>query len=150
MCQPAPNPYITYSTDNVCQLSVSASTPTSVCTEIVPTRRKVTVEEVYTVDEKHTIMIDEMRTRMAKRKIAVPGHKIVDEVDYVAHTSRSGRSQRLTRSVVARVKPTIRYETEEYEESYIVPVRTTYFVPVTKTRKVTQYVDDFKVVTKRK
>lgn len=149
VCEPAANPYITYSTDSVCRLTVTAAVPSSArSVEIVPIRRKVTVEEVYTVDQKHTIMVDEIRTRTAQRRVAVPGHKIVDVVTIAANPTPSGKSQRLSRGVTTKIKPVTRYETEEYTETYIVPVRTTYSAPVTKTRKVSRYVDDYKVVPK--
>lgn len=115
----------------------------------VPTKTRVVVEECYVDNVRRTGTANEVRTRTARKTVEVVDTKMVSEAKIVEVASVSGKSIRLARGVTRSIVPTTRKEVQEYEETYIQPVRFTYTEPVTKTRKVTTYVDDVKLVTRR-
>lgn len=115
----------------------------------VPTKKRVVVEECYVDNVRRTGTANEVRTRTARKTVEVVDTKMVSEAKIVEVASVSGKSVRLARGVTRSIVPTTRKEVQEYQETYIQPVRFTYTEPVTKTRKVTAYVDDVKLVTRR-
>lgn len=114
--------------------------------KVVPVKKKVYEEECYTVEEKRVQVVDEIRSRVAQRKVKVPTTKVVSDVALEKVQPCEGRSPRLARVVYNKTVPTTVTVTEQYDETYTVPVRTTYSVPVTKTRKVAREVEELKTV----
>lgn len=136
---PAPAPVAVCKPEPVCKPTKLVQVPVaSVFNEVrtVPRKRKTYVNEEYTVQEKHTQTMNELRTRTATRKVPVETTKSVDYVKLTTVEPCSGNAPRLTRKIRTKIVPTTIMVKEEYEETYTVPVKLDYTVPVTKTRKV--------------
>ena len=142
VCKPVPTPAPVVAVckpEPVCSPTKLVQVPVaSVYTEVrtVPRKRKHYVEEEYTVQEKHTQTMNELRTRTATRKVPVETTKSVTYVKLTTVEPCSGNAPRLTRKIRTKIVPTTIMVKEEFEETYTVPVRLDYTVPVTKTRKV--------------
>jgi hypothetical protein len=115
----------------------------------VPVKKRVVVEECYVANVRRTGTYDEVRTRTRKKSVDVVATKLVSEAKFVEVASVSGNSVRLARGVSRSVVPTVKKEIQEYEESYVQPIRYAYTEAVPKTRKVAKYVDDVEIVKKR-
>lgn len=137
-----------HDTAKPCQPSVSKACSTVTEIEIIPFRRKIMMDEVYTVNEKHTMTIDEVKTRTATRKVPVPSAKIVDDITLRPTQPSCGSAPRLARAIETKAMPITVYVKEEFEETYTVPIKIDYYTPINKTRKVAQYIDDYKIATK--
>lgn len=118
--------------------------------KVVPVKRKVYVDEVYTVNEKRTEMVDEIRTRTATRKVPVIVPVTKAEVKLSVVEPCSGNAPRLSRQIKKKVVPVTKMETETYTETYTAKVKQTTEVPVVKTRRVSKTVDEVQLVTVRR
>lgn len=114
----------------------------------VPVKRKVVEEECYVENVRRTQVVNEVRTRTAYKSVPVFVPKEVSAIKIAKVESRSGNAPRLARTTRRMVVPVEVKKKEAYEETYIVPVRESYTEPVVKTRKVTRYVDDVKMVNR--
>ena len=123
---PAPAPAAVCTTPAVA-VAPMAPEPTVTEFKVVTKKRRVYEEEEYVVNEKQTVVMNEMRTRPGKLK-----------------------SPRLYRPVTANGAEIHVYKQKPYTESYLHPVKTTYSVPVTKTRKVAKTVEDHEIVPVKK
>ena len=89
----------------------------------VPVRKKIVLDEVYTVEEKRTKIEKEVRTKTIN--------------------PNSPRVARVVKGNTATVKL---HRDLHREETYIQPVKVVYTVPVTKTRKVTAEVEEMELI----
>ncbi|MDR3211360.1 MAG: hypothetical protein LBU79_05530 [Planctomycetota bacterium] len=115
----------------------------------VPIKRRVVAEEIYTVEEKRHAIVDEVRTREVTRYVPVVKTRQVSEAKIITIVSEDGGANRLARGVSRRVATYQAKEPTKATETYMVKIRSDYTVPVTKTRRVTQIVDDVKFVERR-
>lgn len=142
-CPPAPTACAAPET-KVIQVPVK----TTVCeVKTVPVTRRVVEEECYVENVTRTGTANEVRTRTKERIIEVPASKMVSEAKIIEMKSPYGNSTRLARGVNRKIVPTTRKEREQYEETYLQPVKYTYTEPVVKTRRVTRKVEEYKTVT---
>ncbi len=125
--------------------------PVKTCVNEVRTvtvKKKVWDEECYTAEEKRTEVVNEVRTRTARRQVPVTVAKEVSEAKIVTVKDPGyGSVPRLARGVNRKIVPVTRMQTEEYEETYLQPVRHTVSVPVVKTRKVAREVEEVQTIT---
>lgn len=122
------------------EVCAPAPKPVEVCEPKVrrPRAKTVYVNETYTENVTKEGTMNEVRKRIAKRKVPMASTKEVSEVNIIKNRACSGKAPRLARPVTRKVVPITVMVEEEYEETYLHPVKYQYEEPVTKTRKVKQ------------
>lgn len=111
-------------------MTAVASAPDGRSTEayrMVPVRKKVWVEEEYTVNETRTEVEQELRTKVIKPN-----------------------SPRLARVKTAYGVNLETYRERPREKTYVKPVKVKYSVPVTKTRKVAKEIEEYQMVSEKR
>jgi hypothetical protein len=165
LCDSAPPPVV----DNTCPPAPPVCAPAPVCAEpakvevckvvevpvrkvvqetrTVPVKKKVWEEECYVDNEIQYETFNEVRTRTAYRKVPMESTKEIYDICLTKVEPCTGRGPRLSRRVNVTTVPTTIQVKEAYEETYTVPVKQSFTVPVTKTRKVARVVEEYKTVT---